>query len=230
MPKILIITMLLLTNLPADNRSFVWTYEAQTMEAGEAEFEHYYTVNYTDGTNLDRDYALTHNFELEIGMTNTFDVGIYQQFSQTKSTGLVYDKFKIRFRYRLAPGLAFGADPLLYLEYQSNPSFASQVIEGKLVIAKEWKALIWAINPGLEWNIRSRTAEPFYTAGAAIRISQLVKLGIEMKGNGAAQYIGPVISHGNDKRYIALGSGIRIMGNVSGKPEFMIRSIIGIQL
>ncbi|MFQ6605611.1 MAG: hypothetical protein ACE5D8_08685 [Fidelibacterota bacterium] len=225
------ITLILLSFsvLWSDNRSFVWTYEAMTMAPGDAEFEHYFTTVYRDKNHFDRDYIVIHNMELEIGMTRTFDVGIYQQFSQIKNAALAYDKFKVRFRYRLSRGSVLGADPLLYLEYQATPSFVNQTVEGKFVLSRTWHNIIWAVNPGLEWSLPSRETEAFYTAGLTYEISELVKLGLEIKGSEAGHYIGPVISHGNEKRYIAVGSLI-ILSTATDQPEFMFRSILGIRL
>ena len=53
------------------------------MEPGKAELEHYLTFQGKDRMHTKDAVKVVHNLELEIGMNERFDVGIYQDFSQS---------------------------------------------------------------------------------------------------------------------------------------------------
>src|SRR3989338_6106239 len=88
----------------ADRRSYVWTYEYQTMPKGHAEIEYYLTE---EQKNIEKAKPNTwkHWLELEYGITDHWDISMYQQFKQTNpatgSSSFEYDGFKVRTRYRI---------------------------------------------------------------------------------------------------------------------------------
>lgn len=74
-----------------------------------------------------------------------------------------------------------------------------------------------------EWEF-----EPGYAAGASYEITKLLRVGLKAKGSEDGHYIGPVISHGRENLWIALGWALGV-GNVKeGEPESEIRMIVGI--
>ena len=216
----------------ADTRSFVWTYEYATMEAGEAEFEHYLTFESPRGDSLEGNVTTKHDLEIEIGMNDRFDMGIYQSFKQKPGGSLTYSGFKLRGRYRLGEEGKWFVDPVLYFEYKGKPDFHEHTLEGKLILAKTKGKLTMAVNPVWEMEIQNNRSnvEWKYNAGISYRISYLVGLGIEFKGSENGHYWGPVISHGGDGLYVALGSGFAYTDVKDGKPEVMMRMILGVGL
>jgi len=80
--KYITIILGILTIVWADDRRYVWTYEYLTMKPGKVEFEHYLTFQGGDRFHMQKAVDIKHNLELEIGMNERFDVGIYQNFSQ----------------------------------------------------------------------------------------------------------------------------------------------------
>lgn len=77
---LVLIGLVFLETVEADNRAYVWTYEYKTMPAGEAELEYCTTFHSPRADSLEDDTTAEHNIELKIGINNRFDVGLYQVF------------------------------------------------------------------------------------------------------------------------------------------------------
>ena len=218
--------------LKADNRAYVWTYEYKTMEAGESEVEYYTTFHSPYMDSLTGTVTAEHNIELEIGMTDHFDIGLYQVFEQQPDAALRYKGFKIRSRFRFGEAGRWPMDPLLYVEYKGRPDFSKHEWELKLILAKNIGRFNVAVNPVLEWESEDDGWEQSfkYNLGVSYRLHYLVGLGLEARGSSAGHYLGPVISHGKDNLWMALGSGFAISSISDNKPEFMLRLIVGVGL
>jgi hypothetical protein len=74
-----------------------------------------------------------------------------------------------------------------------------------------------------EWEFEAE-----YAVGISYEINNLLRAGLEAKGSEYGQYIGPVISHGREDLWVALGSAFKIGEVESGRPEFQIRMLLGI--
>lgn len=229
----IIIALVLLTNIVrADKRSYVWTYEYKTMEAGEVEFEHYLTLSTPLSDSFKGVTTTNHNIELEIGMNDRFDFALYQVFSQTPSSSFLYKGYKMRFRYRFGEKGEYIVDPLLYFEYKGKPDFSEHGLEGKLILAKDIGKVNIALNPVLEFEYEDSgwESEIKYNAGISYKIGWLLRFGIEARGGKNGHYIGPVISHGTGKAWVAFGSAIAVTDIKNNKPQLMLRMIMGINL
>ena len=228
----LLIITFLATVCFADQRSYVWTYEYTTLEAGEAEFEQYFTISSPNRASLQGATTTEFNLEFEVGMTDRFDFGFYQVFEQLPQSSLRYVGYKMRFRYRFAEQGRYFLDPLLYLEYQGKPDFSRHVIEGKVVLAKTMGNWNVALNPVWELALENddQELEWEYAAGVNYRISSLLQFGIETFGNADKQYWGPVIAHGVGDLWVALGSGFALTPLPGDQPEFMMRLLMGVRV
>jgi hypothetical protein len=231
--KLLIPLILLgfISRVSADRRSYVWTYEYKTVGKGEAELEHYLTLSSPDISEMEGKVSVEHQLELEVGMTNNFDFSIYQIFYQPPMDRLQYKGFKLRARYRIGERGKLILDPLLYFEYKGVPDFSEHGIEFKLILAKDIKKLNISLNPILEFDKKDEwEMETEYAIGMSYEFSKLLRLGIEAKGSEYGNYIGPVISHGRDDLWVALGSAFKIGKIKENKPEFQIRLILGVNI
>ena len=228
--NILLLTILLLNVVNADNRRYVWTYEYITMEPGKAELEHYLTFEGKDRMHTKDAVKVVHNLELEIGMNERFDVGIYQDFSQSPGKAFQYDGYKMRMRYRIGEKGQYLVDPLLYFEYKGNTDFSKHVYEGKLILARDFGSVNAAVNPVFEIEMHDGKTETMwkYNAGLSKRLNSLLSVGLEFRGDREHQYLGPVISHGRDGLWIAFGTAFAITNVSEGVDPFKIRMIIGI--
>src|SRR3989338_9853546 len=69
----------------ADRRSYVWTYEYQTMPKGHAEIEYYMTEEQKN-IGKAKPKIWKHWVELEYGITDHWDISMYQQFKQSNTS------------------------------------------------------------------------------------------------------------------------------------------------
>jgi len=223
----LIIVLISISN--ADQRRYVWTYQFSIMDKGKAEIEQYTTFEILKTDSIEATTKTQLQVEAEIGMNENYDFSIYQVFSQNPSGNLVYDGFKLRSRYLLAKKDNFIFDPLIYLEYTTNPNFSKHEIEAKLIMAKDAGDFNFSVNPIFkfeydeEWNFSVE-----YAIGASYTFGRLLDLSIEAKGSKNSHYIGPTISHGTPNLWIALGFLKKIDKIDPLQPEFQTRMILGI--
>ncbi|MFA6107143.1 MAG: hypothetical protein WDA75_00110, partial [Candidatus Latescibacterota bacterium] len=81
----------------------MWTYESLTLTSGEGELETYFTLSSPDKGALEGRTSVEHQVELEVGMSERLDCGLYQVFGQAPGEALTYEGYKLRGRYRLGP-------------------------------------------------------------------------------------------------------------------------------
>lgn len=221
--------LLFATQLMADGRRYVWTYEYLTMHQGEAELETYTDFTHTD-TDSGREASTTLQYEYEIGMNDRFDVGIYQKFKQDHASPLTYDGFKLRMRYRLGEKGLWPIDPLIYLEYKDNPSFDHSVLEAKLILARDFGNFNISLNPivEIEFDEDETEFEFEYAGGVSYKIHPLLSLGLETKGSPEHMYWGPTLTHGKEDLWF--GVGLLTPTTDQGTADRMLRMIIGVGL
>lgn len=227
----------------SDQRFYVWTYEYKTMEKGSGELENYFTLNDPEESVGASGFTTAeHWFELEVGMNDHFDIGIYQVFEQNlKDPSFEYKKFKVRARQRFGEKGRYFVDPLIYLEYISTPDFGEQAVEAKLILAKDLGKFNISFNPILEVEFEKEEEngekewetefEPEYALGFSYQLNKLLRIGVEFKGSlksAKGHYVGPVIAHGNEHFWVALGSAFKISDIEEGKPEYQVRMLLGI--
>jgi hypothetical protein len=202
------------------------------MEAGEVEMEHYLTFSSPTANSFEGVTSTEHNIEIEVGMTDRFDFSIYQVFKQAPESSLSYSGYKLRARYRIGEKNKYFMDPLLYFEYKGKPDFSEHGYEGKLILAKDFNNFNISINPvfEMEYEHKEWESEIKYNAGINYQIDGLYNIGLEARGSENGHYIGPVISHGTGKAWIALGSAIAITEIKNDKPKIMLRIILGVNL
>ncbi len=229
----LLYLMIFSRDAAADRRTLVWTYEAQTMERGEAEFEQYSTFATTEVDGRERT-ATELELELEIGMNDQFDVGLYQVFEQGADEALRYAGYKLRLRHWIAHARRFPLDAVGYLEYEGTPSGSSPKVEAKVILGRTLGDFRFALNPTLELEKEEDEdeweSEAEITLGASWTPTYLFSVGAEAKSDGDTHYIGPVIGHGVGGLWMALGSLFRLGDGEAGSAESQIRLLVGVNL
>ncbi len=218
-------------NALADRRSYVWTYEYQTMPKGMAEIEFYLTE---EQKNIDkaRPNVWKPQVELEYGVTDHFDVSMYQQFEQSntdKSSDFKYEGFKIRTRYRVSERSKLPVDVLLYLEYIRPGDFKEpNELEEKLVLAKDIGNFNISYNQIFVQKLESDSmAEYEYATGLSYEITPSIKIGVESKGNylDKKYYLGPTIGLATSKFWVNMGI---VAGLNKQSDDMQVRLIVGI--
>ncbi len=87
----------------ADRRSYVWTYEYMTMSKGRWELETYVTTEVPDLHKSNLNY-IKPQLEIEYGITDRWDVAMYQMWkfkNKAKENDSEYEGFKLRTRYKI---------------------------------------------------------------------------------------------------------------------------------
>ena len=219
------------TSSYADNRRYVWTYEYQTLPAGKGEFENYFTLSSPDMRHPKGKTTTEHQLELEIGMTDRFDFGIYQTFQQNPGEALSYEGYKLRGRYRFGERGGYFVNTLLYLEYKGKADFSEHEIESKIILAKDFGKINISFNPIFVYEYENKWEFlTEYALGTSYELNELLKFGVEAKGGKDGNYIGPVIAHGTEKFWVTLGSAFKVGTVKAGNPEFQLRLLLGVGL
>ena len=202
------------------------------MQRGTAEFEYYTTFTSPLNPTMGGTTSVFHDLELEIGMNDSFDMGLYQRFSQAPGGSFGYDGFKLRLRQRFSEQGQLPLDLLLYLEYKGVPDFSAHELEVKLIMAKTLGSIEWAVNPQIEIEREDgETALAWaYAGGINYDWNPIFRTGLELKGSANGHYAGPVVSHGKEELWVALGVLRAITDVTAGKPKVMIRVIVGVGL
>ena len=212
----LMMVFMIVSSSYADWRSYVWTYEYQTMPKGAWELEYYFTSKIPK---LEKSSVNTfkQQLELEYGITNHWDVAMYQIYkinNKEFESDSKYDGFKIRTRYRLGEKGKFIVDPLIYLEYIRGPDFSKpNVIEAKFVLAKDIGDLNISYNQIIERNLENRgKAESEYAVGISYNIIPSLKIGVESKGSYSKREtaVGPTLSWSRGKFWAALSGAFGV--------------------
>ncbi len=218
-------------NALADRRSYVWTYEYQTLPKGMGEIEFYLTE---EQKNIDkaRPNVWKPLVELEYGITDHWDISMYQMLKQSNtdsSSKFEYDGFKIRTRYRVSERGKLPVDVLLYLEYIRPGDFKEpNELEEKLILSKDIGNFNISYNQIFEQELESDgTAEYEYAAGINYEITPAFKVGVESKGNYTDRkyYIGPTISWASSKFWVSAGV---VAGLNERSDDMQARMIVGI--
>lgn len=195
----------------ADRRSYVWTYEYQTMPKGMSEVEYYDTMKMPD-TNDSGIKTFEHWIEYEYGVTNHFDLALYQMFKtkdKREEVDTKYDGTKLRARYRFGEKGRYFLDPLLYVEYKRSAKHHDpHQLELKVILAKDIGNFNIAYNQILNQALESDgVTESEYALGIKYKLNNRFSFGMESKGSYLSDkyYFGPTFSFGFRRFWIAAG-------------------------
>ena len=216
----------------ADRRSYVWTYEYQTMPKGMAEVEYYLTHKISDWDNYDEKNTWEHAVELEYGLTDHWDIAIYQTWQHTNTESRDWSGYtgsKIRTRYRIGEKGQLPVDILLYAEYILGEGEKDyDKFEGKLILAKDFGRWNLAYNQIYETKVKNGDeTEHGYATGLSYEFSPTWKAGIESTGNYTDNkyYLGPTVSWASEKVWVNLGV---LAGLNDRSDDVQFRLLIGI--
>lgn len=231
--SVLVLAVMLAAPAMADRRLMVWTYGYQTMPAGDSELEHYFGYKLPDNRRRDEG-QFSHQIEIELGLTDRWDISIYQMFSQENDSGFKYDGFKLRTRYRLFESGQYPVDPLLYFEMKRPAGNTDPtVLEGKLILARDFENIFTAFNFVVERNLGSgHETEWKYDIGFGYQAAPFLAFALESKGNfesGAKgkRGLGPTASFAKGSLWFSAGV---LFGISVAASDFEFRYILGIHL
>jgi hypothetical protein len=227
----------------ADRRSFAQTYEYVTMPRGGLELEFYNTQ--TRPSFDDDAQELVWQIEIEYGITDHWDISLYQAFSQASGntdpaldSAFRYSETKLRTRYRFGERGAWPVDVLGYFEIKFPFGEDALALEPKLILARDFGKLTAAVNLIAEIEREDGETEliPEWAAGVTYELSPSFKVGAETFGELAPEgdereleaWAGPSVSWApSPKIWITANAGF---GLTEESPDLIARAIIGIGL
>ena len=240
--RLVVIHALALAVLPAaaraDRRYYAETYSATTAEPGGVDLELWSTLQQAPRQGGLQTWV--HQVEVETGLTDSWDVALYNVFQYQQGDVLRYQALKVESRYRLSQPGEWVVDPVLYLE--ARKEFVEDkpwAVEEKVIVAKDLRRLNLSVNllaeqeflPGggteLEWG---------YAAGASWEATPMVRLGAEAWGawnrpaGGDAYrftaYAGPALALAASRTWLVLGAG---WGLNDASDRLRVRAILAFQ-
>jgi hypothetical protein len=235
----------------ADRRAFTYAYEYMTMPEGDLELE-FYNTRKRATFDADSPRSFESQIEIEYGITNRWDVSLYQVFKQSvDETGagpLGYSKTKVRTRYRFAERGQWPVDVLAYFEVQKAFDHDAWALEPKLILARDFGKATAALNLIAEYELeREATAAmetetetkliPAFAFGVTYEASPKLKLGAEWFGEAekndmdeyeGSHWAGPALSWApSSKLWVTSTAGF---GLNNRSDDFVFRFIVGLGL
>jgi hypothetical protein len=211
----------------AAQRNYVWTEEYGTLAKGNAELEFWNTAATQDiQTRNASDW--TQQIELEYGITDHFNVSLYQVYQQTvDSSSLTYLGYQIELKYRVAEMNVLPVDVLLYAENEQVNDSDGPRFEGKIILAKELDRLSLAYNQIFERRYATGKEEHEYAAGISYGIVPALRLGVEAKGSySEKQYaVGPTLAWLGNRIWADIGAVYGLNKNTNDRE---VRFMLGV--
>lgn len=214
----------------ADRRSYVWTYQYMTMPEGQTEIEFYQT------TKLKAVDEWEYRVEVETGLSDRWDVSVYQIFKQLEGDDFMWDAVQFRTRYRLGEEGLWFVDPLLYFEYNRKLDLKKpNKLEAKLILAKTNGRLNVVANPVYEFFFAPGTEHELgLDAGISWEFHPRIIAGIESTSRRVLEedadfksYLGPTVSVASGKWWYSIGVAF---GVTDASDDARVRFLMGIGL
>jgi hypothetical protein len=224
----------------ADRRAFGYTYEYNTMAAGGLDLELWNTQARSsfDGGAASGEWKA----EVEYGITDHWDLAVYQTFGQDGHDGAVgYRETSVESRYRFAERGQWPVDVLVYLEVAKGFGETAWDVEPKLVLARDLGKVSVNFNFAPEVQITkhgdaavSTALSPRWALGAAYELSPRWKVGAETFGEAdldaktTSAAAGPSLSWApSTKLWVASTAAV---GLTHDSDDFSLRFVLGIGL
>ncbi len=237
--------LLIAGNAHADRRNFAFTYEPRTIPKGEAELEYYMTGLVKHDRLLGEDvFAWSHQFEVEYGVLDGFDLAMYQMYSPTAWQG-----YKLRGRYMPFARGELPIDFLIYLEFIQLAN-GDVAFEERLVLGKEFGNLIIALDTmaeqgpltgdvGHKLNTSLAIGYAFanwFSAGIETQVRMqwdpelnYVSGKKELESSGIRTYTGPSVSFAAGRIFWDASFGARVQGD-EDEAKYLFRVLWGINI
>lgn len=223
----------------AHARDYVWTEQYKTLPKNVFELENWVTFKVPDGgvTNAN---TIEYQEELEYGLTDHWNIAHYERWKTKNRTGAAKDSttykgFKFETKYRIGEKNKYWLDPLLYLEWATDPrdKETPNSIEGKIVLSKDLGKFNMTYNQIMESGLgRQGRTEHEYRVGMSYEIFSGFRVGGEAMGNYWKPSshrneisLGPSLAYEN--KYFWVASGVAF-GTNNAADDFQARIILGV--
>ena len=220
----------------ANQRKFVFSYEATTSPKGAVEFENWITFKHGNGE--ENSFEFRH--ELEFGLTDRLQLGVYlADWSYSEMNGSVYSDSGVELIYNLTNPTTDFLGSALYLEATAGDKLAT--LEGKLLLQKNVGPWVFAYNLVLEgkWegdHLDEREGEFAQTLGVSYEVTPHFSVGLEAfheialpdwsDAKDSIVFAGPNASL-RAGRFYATAAALLQVTDVNGEPAVESRVILG---
>ena len=231
----------------AHERHYVFNQEYQTLPKGGMEIESH-TEFKVPAWRRSNTNDIVYQGELEYGVTDHWTISHYETW-QTQNQGgtdedgnrlkdrTTYHGFKFETKYRLFEKGKLWVDPLIYLEWETDPRKDKNPnsIEGKIVLSRDFGKFNITYNQIIDSELGSggRTEHEF-TVGMNCEILEDLHAGMEIQGNywkpssNRNEFaLGPALSYAS--KYFWVAAGI-LFGVNHAADDFDARVMAGIPL
>lgn len=243
----LALSILVLSILPAFGgvRHFTFLYEARTSAPGSIELENSLTWKRT--TDPERADQLDFRHELEIGVTNRFQVSVYLADwfykNDKEHSGFAYSDSATELIYNLTNPVLDPVGLSIYGEIKAGDRLVE--LESKLIAQKNFGPLILAYNATLEavWegsDLVEREGELSQALGTSYEISPRLSVGVELLHEFVFPewrdaetirnlFVGPNVSYRRDNWFVTV-TALAQATDTADEADFQVRTIFGIGL
>lgn len=221
-------------------RTYAWTEEYRTIPQGNFEFEDWTTFKIPDGSKSNQN-TIQYQGELEYGVTDRLTFANYERWKTTNVVGsdnsTVYEGFKFETKYRIGEKGKYGVDPLIYVEWATDPREHDHhnEIETKLVLSKDAGKFNAVYNQIMENQLaRDGRTKHEFSAGANYEVLPDVRVGVEFNGQLWAPgshrnklSLGPTLAWENKYIWVVAGA---LFGVNHAADDHQVRLIVGVPL
>jgi hypothetical protein len=242
---LLLLAVLVPAPARADRRAYGETYEAVTAPAGELDVESWTSfASAAEVSGGPADRGIRQMIELEYGLTDRWDLALYNMVDLATDGHNGYAGFKLETRFRLSMPGEWPVDPVLYLEYQRLfLGDAKHKLEAKAIVAKDFGP--WNVATNLSFELEQYVdggynPEVEFAAGVSRELgSPRFKLGFEAfgkleKGDALETFVwvGPALSWATRLHGTLQGLWVTVAGGrglTSESTAAYARAIVGLQ-
>ena len=229
-------------------RHFTYLYEAPTSPPGSIELENTITWGRTSGSGVDLD-DVAFREELEIGITNRFQIGIYplnwsyHHGAEADRNGFSYEGGAVDLIYNLSNPVVDPIGLSLYEEISAGRQHFE--LESKLIAQKNFGRLILDYNATLEaeWEakeLKEQNGELQQALGTSYEISPRISVGIELlhelvfpgwdnEEKLRNVFIGPNVAVRRGNWFVTV-TALAQATDTQNEADFQVRTIFGIGL
>jgi hypothetical protein len=222
----------------ADRRYYGETYNAVTAPPGAVDLELWSTLYQSPRAGGVQYWR--QQLELETGITDRWDVALYNIWRRDQGATTQYEATKIETRYRLSDYGAWFVDPVLYFEAKKEwVSDKPLALEGKIILGKDLGPVNVSVNGLYEIELipgGDREHELGYAAGLSYEVLPYVRVGGEAWSNwkraagettwAGEHYAGPAVSLAVSRVWLVLATGF---GLTDESQRAQLRGILAFQ-
>lgn len=223
----------------AGERIFAFSYGYGSVPKGGIEVENYNTVDIPEAG----DTSWKHQVELEYGLTDRLEGGLYLVTANTGDGPLSFAGWKARLKYRFGAEGVGAIDPAVYFEYVASPNFDEHALEAKLILGKDIKRFRSALN--LEYVFEFGGEELVHeiepTLGLGFKVAKPLVLGVEAVGEiefvgdeleGPRAWAGPSahLAGEGGKLWWTVSALAPVAGDAAEDKGWIVRSLVAVNL